>query len=161
MKRTGFKPRGYPRVRREKSILSGDVNTSWPRRAPMKKEPSLTPGMYRIAGREWPASYMPEITPEYRGQQTFHGMVGDELHLRKWKFWHCTDPRLSDAGFPDYVCFREREVWLELKVRDRNGKANTMSAGQIAFANTIIAAGGEFHDILWPDDWNKLVEVLS
>lgn len=161
LRRSGFKrkPR-YPRVRREKSIVTGG-DTSWPRRPSVKKVPTSTPGVFRIAGVLWPVDYMPEITPEYAGGPTFHKKVGDLLFACGWKFWHCTDPFLSDEGFPDYVAFREREVWLELKVRDRDGKANTMSAGQRAFANTIIRAGGEFHDVLWPDDWDALVEVLK
>lgn len=150
-----------PRVRKENSILANSPDFDWPKRPRLVKVPSETPGIYRIAGKLWPISYMPEITPEWRGQETFHEKVGDDLHWAKWTFWHCTDPRLSDEGFPDYVAFRERIVWIELKVRNRDGKANTMSKGQRAFANRIVRGGGEFHEVLWPDDYDHFLEVIK
>lgn len=84
------------------------------------------------------------------------------LLLHKWQWWHVNLPMRSRDGFPDYECYRERVVWVELKARNPfTGRPGKLSAEQIAFHDTIRRAGGEVHVFLLPDDWKLVEECMA
>ena len=135
------------------------------KRSPMRRKVNAQ-GEQTIAGVLWPTGYIPE-EPERGWVRTrddcFRWRVEDLLHANGWTYFHLQDKsaKFSDAGVPDLWCMRDRMMFLELKVRYENGKANTMRPEQWAFARSIIDAGGEFHCILWPDSWDELVELTA
>lgn len=141
------------------------MKTSAIQRTPWGRKPKpVRPDNWTIAGVPWPASWIPEEPQtgfRRNRDDCFRWRVEDLLYAMGWKFWHLNEAKRSDPGFPDLVAFRERTIWLENKVRDRDGKKNGMSAAQKAFAATIALAGGEFYCITWPDDWSELVRVTG
>lgn len=117
-----------------------------------------------IAGLAWPDNFLPEERPNLALRPDgdyFRNRVENELFAQGWKFYHNYDPVLSDAGFPDEVCWREREVWLELKVRDIYGVAGRVSPAQREFHATLIKAGCEVHIVTWPDSWDEFMDVIK
>lgn len=125
------------------------------RRTPIgRREPTSTAGVFRLAcGALWPI--------EWQSEKDWQDMVEQYAHLQGWKFWHNNNPRMSNAGLPDLILYRDRIVWAELKVRDRNGKAGRVRPAQQEFYADITRAGGEAYVWTWPDDWDGVKEVLA
>lgn len=133
------------------------------RRTPMRRQVNAA-GESTIAGVLWPAGWIPEEPlkgyKRYR-DDCFRWRVEDLLAAGGWAYWHLTDAKRSDPGVPDLWCLRDRIMFLELKVRNRDGKANGMSPAQYAFAARIHHAGGEYHCITWPDSWDELEKLVA
>ncbi len=85
----------------------------------------------------------------------------DWLTLHRWWWWHVNLPQRSKAGFPDYVMFRERIVWVELKARNPlNNRIGKVSLEQQRFHERIKEAGGEMYVFWLPDDWKLVHDAL-
>lgn len=84
------------------------------------------------------------------------------LQLHKWQWWHVNLPMRSRAGKPDYECYRERIVFVELKARNPiTGRMGKLSAEQMAFIETIKKANGEVYVFRLPDDWDEIEKALK
>lgn len=98
---------------------------------------------------------------QYVAESKFQEMVEEVAGYCGWTSFHLNLPMRSPAGFPDLVLFRDRIVFAELKSRSpTTGRAGKLAPAQIAYAQTIMKAGGEYYSWLYPDDWEALVEVL-
>lgn len=138
MKRTGFNPKP----------------SNWQRKPRQRKEATTTEGVVRLTcGALWPV--------EWQSEKDWQDMVEQYAHLNGWTYWHNNNPRMSDAGLPDLILFRDRIVWVELKVRDRKGRAGRVRPAQMAFYASIQKAGGEAYVFTWPDDWDQVKAVLG
>lgn len=104
----------------------------------------------------WPDNYMPE-----EGDEGWQTTAEDMLAEAGWTFWHPEEPHLQEAGFFDLVCLRERVIWIELKVRSRDGKANGLNAAQKRFLAALFQSGSEAHVFLWPDDFETFKDVIK
>ena len=92
---------------------------------------------------------------DYRDESDFQRAVIHESIDRKWQHHHQYDSRRSISGYPDLILFRERVVWMELKVQNRK-----LKPAQKEWRNFILSAGGEWY-VFWPKDWAKIMEVLA
>lgn len=91
--------------------------------------------------------------------------VEDLLRLYKWQFTHFRPGMMAsgnwvtamtgDVGFPDYVAVKDRTLFLEIK-----GTKGKLSDEQVIWLTLIRDAGGNAL-VLWPDDYDLLVKVLS
>ena len=106
-----------------------------------------------ICGKPWPASWMSEAD----WQQT----VEANAALYGWEYFHMRLPRMSREGLPDLVLWKDRELWRELKVRDREGKAPSLRPDQWRIINRINSAGGNAKPWYWPDDYEEMIEELK
>jgi hypothetical protein len=98
----------------------------------------------------------------YIAEKQFQAMVEELAGYCGWTTFHLNLPMRSPAGFPDLVLFRDRIVFVELKVRrPRDGRAGKLMPAQVEYAHLIQKAGGEYHTFLYPDDWDAVVEVLK
>lgn len=113
---------------------------------------------------DWPEHHLPEEPSKgwnRRVHACFRWQVEDYMRDLGWRTWHCELEMRSEPDIWDLVCHRERELWLELKVRDTKGVANGLSAGQWQFGAALMHAGVEHHVITWPDDWEKFKELVA
>lgn len=98
----------------------------------------------------------------YVSEREFQRLVEELAAVLGWTTFHLNLPMRSPAGFPDLVLFRERILFIELKVRrPRDGRAGKLSPAQIEYAHIIQRAGGEYYSFLYPDDYEELKQVLS
>ncbi len=106
-----------------------------------------------IAGKPWPAAWMSEAD----WQKT----VEDRAHFHGWTTWHDNTPQRNKPGFLDLMLLKDRAMFVELKVRDRNGDANTLSAKQWEMVAAMQAAGLEVRVWTWPDEDDECWEELK
>lgn len=73
------------------------------------------------------------------------------LHRLDW--WHCTVAQASQPGYPDYTIWGDGwHAWVELKARQANNKAGTLSTAQKRYRASIERGAGEYMTFLLPDD---------
>jgi hypothetical protein len=88
--------------------------------------------------------------PEAAFQQRITDLC-DWLHLR---YWHDTDSRRNEAGFPDLVILGNGVVWAELKA-----ERGRVSPEQQAWHDDLKRAGAEVY--VWrPADWPFISDRL-
>jgi|SRR6185437_4176789 len=121
----------------------------------MKLAPELTdrilamPGVL-INGR--PSQVGPE---RFANEKAFQQWLTDVAESFGWKWYHVHDSRRSKAGFPDLVLWRERVLFVEVKMD--NG---VVTAAQANMLDELRAAGAEAY--LWrPVDRMGIVEALK
>ena len=162
MKRTPMtrKPMQRKRVPTEVVRGNGELKVQWTK--------PTGESIWRMpTGELWPAAHIPE-EPGRNFKRTrddcFRWRVEDLLHAQGWLFWHLPPGKAqsrADPGFPDLFCTRERIMFLELKVRNIHGVVKHVKGAQLVFANRIALAGGEWHEIVYPDDNEKLEELTK
>lgn len=106
-------------------------------------------------GRNWPASWMAEAK--------FQAHVESIAVQSGWRIWHCQNPKTSLPGLPDLILIKAGSgiLYRELKVRDKNGRANTARGDQLEFLCDICLAGGDGRVWLWPDDDEQIWLTLT
>ena len=125
-------------------------------RTPFRRKPAVThteQGLV-IAGKPWPASWLPEEPNRKVHETSWRETVEQRAHAFGWeKQWHCRLTQQSAAGWFDEVFLRPgKALFVELKVRDRKGKANGTSKWQDEYIYAAIRAGLDVRVWTWPDD---------
>jgi hypothetical protein len=112
----------------------------------------------------WPEMHLPEEPAKGWNRKVhvcFRWQVEDWLRDNGWWTWHCEMEMRSEPDIWDLYCLRERDMWLELKVRGLTGVANGLTPGQWEFGARLDRTGREHHVITWPDDWEKFKELAA
>ena len=110
----------------------------------------------RIAGFLWPAAYMSEAD--------WDGTLQDwSMKLGSWsQTFHVYNSSRSAPGWFDRVWLKPgTALFVELKVRYRNGTANRLSKEQMAFQSAGALAGLDVRHWLFPDDCVEAWETLT
>lgn len=117
-------------------------------------------------GRGIPDLVMPAAPPLDINSEGADGLAGilfgmgtrDGWGIAQLLGWECTHVRDSRGqdfeGMPDYLCTRERVVWVELK-----RQADRLNLRQVDRAAQLIAAGAEYYAVR-PSDFTAICEAL-
>lgn len=126
------------------------------KRTPMRrvKATERTEEGLLIAGKPWPSSWMSE--------KDWQSTVEDNAHFYGWVTWHCNMPMRSSAGWFDLALLGSGSaLFVELKVRDRHGKAGRVSPHQWEYIAAAQKAGLDARVWTWPDDYDEMIAELS
>jgi hypothetical protein len=156
MKRSPLARVSARRKRKENPYIQREQVEVVPATVKPQREP------WRLAcGVWWPNRYVPE-EPMKPHETCFRHMVEEQAHLFGWRTHHVHVSDYDKPGLPDLylipikkslIAAGKRPMWRELKVRNQDGKANTLSRHQKLFIADVTLAGGDAADWLYPDDW--------
>ena len=92
-------------------------------------------------------------------EKQFATAVEDALRLFGWCFYHVYEQgvyaRRSTKGFPDYICVRERVIFMEIK-----GDKGELTQHQQEWIDLLRCAGQEVY-CWWPKDTYEMIAMLK
>lgn len=132
-----------------------------------------------VDGQGLPASpYLNVMTatglhPRLESEAAFESWFTDFMRLHRWDIRHVSDSRKQAGGslvgdadaadLPDWLCVRERVVFVELKGWQRRGngmRQGQPTDGQLQFMTALHDAGAEVY-LFWPEDRDEIERVLA
>ena len=142
------------------------------RRSPIRRVPPRVPqsdpAIFEIETKDgdryiWPVEHMPEEGADgWRATVEGWAILGDNDTM----IWHAqtSETTRSKKGWFDDAIFQPRRgyhVLAELKVRDREGDANTPSTAQWRYISAALKSGVNVQVWTWPDDGRLAFESLT